>query len=145
VDSALNCIKGGGAALLQEKIVAFNAKKFVVIADDRKDQKVLGTAWTQGVPLEVLPLAYVPVMKAVEKLGGKPTLRMAKASKAGPVVTDNGGFIVDAEFGPIANPDKLNKDLSLIPGLIETGLFVHMAHKAYFGRQDGSVYSRVPM
>jgi ribose 5-phosphate isomerase A len=143
VDKDLNCIKGGGAALMQEKIVAHCAKKFVVIADDRKNQAVLGTSWTQGVPLEVLPLAYVPVMRAVEKLGGKPTLRMTNASsKAGPVVTDNGNFVVDAVFGQIKDVDKLNKDLLGIPGLLETGLFVRMASKAFYGKQDGSVIEK---
>ena len=145
VDDGLNCIKGGGAAMLQEKIVAFNAARFLVIADDRKNQKALGSAWKEGVPLEVLPLAYVPVMRAVERLGGKPVLRMTKSStKAGPVVTDNGNFVVDADFGVIADAAKLNGDLSMIPGLIETGLFVRMATKAYFGKADGTVAVREP-
>ena len=62
VDSSLNCIKGGGACQLQEKLVAAAAKKFVVVADYRKDAEVLGTQWKAGVPLEVIPMAYVPIM-----------------------------------------------------------------------------------
>lgn len=69
---------------------------------------------------------------------GKPTLRMAER-KAGPVVTDNGNFLVDVDFGMVQDPHTLNQQLLNIPGVLETGLFIHMAHKAYFGQQDGSV------
>ncbi|CAE7745779.1 Rpia, partial [Symbiodinium sp. KB8] len=89
VDAALNAIKGGGACQTQEKLVAAAASKFVLVADHRKDSQVLGQSWTKGVPLEVLPGAYVTVMKRIEALGGKPHLRMA-VNKAGPVITDNG-------------------------------------------------------
>jgi len=138
VDERLECIKGGGGAQTQEKVVAAAGKVFCVVADDRKSQKVLGATWKAGVPVEVLSMAYVPVMRRIERLGGKPTLRMAKA-KAGPVVTDNGNFLIDADFGEIRDPAKLNLELSLIPGVVETGLFVGMCSVAYFGRADGSV------
>lgn len=85
-----------------------------------------------------MPFAYVPVMKKIEALGGQPTLRMAKA-KAGPCVTDNGNFIIDAEFGIVHKPQELNTALLALPGVVETGLFVAMAEKAYFGQKDGSV------
>eukprot|EP01111_Echinosteliopsis_oligospora_P011962 TRINITY_DN4056_c0_g1_i1.p1 TRINITY_DN4056_c0_g1~~TRINITY_DN4056_c0_g1_i1.p1 ORF type:complete len:247 (+),score=56.57 TRINITY_DN4056_c0_g1_i1:105-743(+) len=110
VDEHLNCIKGGGGCQLQEKIVAFYAKKFVVIADYRKDSKQLGDQWKKGVPIEVLPIARVPVMKKIEEMGGKPTLRMA-VMKAGPVITDNGNLIVDADFGIIKDPKSINDKL----------------------------------
>ena len=84
VDPHLNCIKGGGGCLVQEKIVAACSKTLVLVADYRKDSSVLGSKWTQGVPIEVVPLAYVPVGNRIRKqLGGKCTLRMAGASKAG--------------------------------------------------------------
>ena len=90
MDDALQLIKGGGGALLQEKILAFNSKFFAVVADYRKQSKFLGENWTKGLPVEVLPSAYVPVMKNIrERLHGTPVLRSAIA-KAGPVVTDNG-------------------------------------------------------
>ena len=93
-----------------------------------------------GVPVEVHPSAYVPIMKKIEStLQGKPVLRMAEPKKAGPVVTDNGNFVLDVDFGPISDPETLNTKLSLIPGVIETGLFCNMAEQAYFGQQDGKV------
>ncbi len=141
VDSNLNLIKGGGGCHLQEKIVADNSEVMVIVADFRKDSQVLGQKWEKGIPLEVIPGAYVPILKRVEKLGGKPQLRMAQA-KAGPVVTDNGNFIIDADFGEITQPEKLNQELTMIPGVVETGLFVNMATRAYFGQEDGSVTVR---
>lgn len=141
VDDKLACIKGGGACQTQEKLIAASAKKFVVIADFRKDSQVLGQQWKKGVPIEVLSLGYVSVMKQLEKLGGKPKLRMA-VNKAGPVVTDNGNFVIDADFGEIHDPKALHQNIKLITGVVETGLFVSMAEKAYFGQEDGSVVSR---
>jgi ribose 5-phosphate isomerase A len=139
VDRRLSCIKGGGGCHTQEKLVASAADVFVVIADYRKQSGVLGSVWRRGVPVEVLPLAYVGVMDAIRRLGGKPALRMAVA-KAGPVVTDNGGFILDADFGEIADPAGLHARLKLLPGVVETGLFpAPMAVRAYFGRADGGV------
>ncbi|ETN19536.1 ribose 5-phosphate isomerase A [Phytophthora nicotianae P10297] len=143
VDLQLNCIKGGGGCQLQEKIVAFAAKKFVVIADYRKESKQLGEQWTLGVPVEVIPMAYVPLMNKMEQdFGGKSVLRMAK-SKAGPVVTDNGNFVVDVNFGVISDPKTLCDRLKLLPGVVEVGLFCGMAEKAFFGQTDGSFTTRV--
>ncbi|CEG49184.1 ribose 5-phosphate isomerase a [Plasmopara halstedii] len=138
VDLQLNCIKGGGACQLQEKIVAFAAKKFVIVADYRKESRFLGEKWTQGVPIEVIPMAYVPLMNKIEQdFGGKPVLRMAKC-KAGPVITDNGNFVLDVDFGVISNPKTLCDYLKLLPGVVEVGLFCGMADKAFFGQIDGS-------
>eukprot|EP01104_Vermistella_antarctica_P002897 TRINITY_DN13097_c0_g1_i1.p1 TRINITY_DN13097_c0_g1~~TRINITY_DN13097_c0_g1_i1.p1 ORF type:complete len:233 (+),score=68.38 TRINITY_DN13097_c0_g1_i1:93-791(+) len=141
VDKDLNCIKGGGGCQTQEKLVASNAKVFVVVADYRKDSTVLGQKWKKGVPIEVIPMAYVPIQRKLEQLGGKPILRLALA-KAGPVVTDNGNFILDTDFGEIADPHSLDRALIAIPGVVMTGLFVAMAKKAFFGQADGSVTSR---
>jgi ribose 5-phosphate isomerase A len=141
VDPALNCIKGGGACHTQEKLVAVAAAHFVVIADSRKRSARLLTGWRKGIPLEVLPLAYVPVMKRIEALGGQPRLRMAVA-KAGPVVTDNGNFVIDADFGGgagIDDPKGLHIQLKLIAGVVETGIFAGIAEAAYFGNDDGGV------
>ncbi|KAL0587324.1 hypothetical protein ABG067_002940 [Albugo candida] len=142
VDSALNCIKGGGGCQLQEKIVAYNSKVFVIVADSRKKSTQLGEKWTQGVPIEVSPVAYVPIMKLIEqRLEGESVLRMAQ-SKVGPVVTDNGNFILDTDFGRIENPQELHDHLVKIPGVIGVGLFCGMAQKAFFGEQNGSVTVR---
>ena len=124
-----NLLKGGGACQTQEKVVAFNASRFAVVADYRKESKVLGEKWKKGIPIEVVPFSYVPLMKKWTAMGGKPTLRMGGSSKAGPCVTDNGNFVVDVDFGEIHNPKELNDALTSMPGVVETGLFVSMAFK----------------
>jgi len=141
VDMNLNCIKGGGACQLQEKIVAASAKVFVVIADYRKESKVLGEKWKKGVPVEVVPMAYQAIINKTKAMGGKPVLRMAK-NKAGPVVSDNGNFILDIDFGNIEDPVSLNTKIQMMPGVVEVGLFCGMAVKAFFGQADGSVTTR---
>lgn len=142
VDADLVCMKGGGGCLTQEKIVANCAKTLIIIADSRKNVETLGTTWKQGVPLEILDIAYRPVQLQISKLlGGKAVLRMGK-NKMGPVVTDNGNFILDWVFDKPGNWQEINTKLKMIPGVIETGLFVNMAKKAYFGQPDGSVMSR---
>lgn len=139
-DAGLNLIKGGGGCQTQEKIVASAAPKLIVVADYRKESPVLGRAWKKGVPIEVIPMSYRVVAKKLEGLGGKAVLRMAVA-KAGPVVTDSGNLILDADFGEIVNPQSLDTKIRAIPGVVETGLFVGplAAAEAYFGLEDGTV------
>ncbi|KAM6269803.1 ribose-5-phosphate isomerase isoform 2-T2 [Porphyrio hochstetteri] len=114
VDSHLNLIKGGGGCLTQEKIVAGYAKCFIVIADYRALTK---------------------------NFGGAVELRMA-VSKAGPVVTDNGNFILDWKFDRVHEWSEVNAAIKMIPGVVETGLFINMAEVVYFGMEDGSVSVR---
>uniref|UniRef100_T1IW49 Ribose-5-phosphate isomerase n=1 Tax=Strigamia maritima TaxID=126957 RepID=T1IW49_STRMM len=138
-DSDLTLIKGGGGCQTQEKIVAACAKQFIVIADYRKNSKKLGDNWLKGIPIEVIPMAYVPIMQRLKSLGGTAELRMAQM-KAGPVITDNGNFILDWKFDKVPNDwDKVNTIIKMFPGVVETGLFVRLATKAYFGEADGSV------
>ncbi|KAL5022516.1 hypothetical protein ScPMuIL_001671 [Solemya velum] len=142
VDAELNCIKGGGGCLTQEKIIASNAKDFFIIGDTRKKVESLGTHWKKGVPIEVIPMAYRPIQLQIEKkLGGSAELRMAHR-KAGPVVTDNGNLLLDWKFQNITDWDYVNGVIKMIPGVVETGLFIHMAKAAYFGTADGSVSIR---
>ncbi len=141
IDADLNLIKGGGGCLTQEKIIAANSKKMVVIADYRKDSVHLGEQWKKGVPIEVIPMAYVPIMRRIKELGGTPSLRMAQA-KAGPCVTDNANFIIDADFGVIENPAELDQKLRQIPGVVETGLFIGLGVKAFIGLEDGEIKTR---
>ncbi|CAD5123346.1 DgyrCDS11700 [Dimorphilus gyrociliatus] len=146
VDKDLVLIKGGGGCLVQEKIVASCAKDFIVIADERKDVKKLGDNWKKGIPVEVIPMAYLPVKGKLESLlGGEAILRLAK-SKAGPVVTDNGNFILDCHFSDCMKDDwyKVNLQILATPGVVDTGLFVKMANKVYFGTTDGKVTTRLP-
>ncbi|EMP26808.1 Ribose-5-phosphate isomerase [Chelonia mydas] len=142
VDSDLSLIKGGGGCLTQEKIVAGYAKCFVVVADYRKNSKNLGEQWKKGIPIEVIPMAYVPVIRALtRKFGGAAELRMA-VRKAGPVVTDNGNFILDWKFDKVHKWNEVNTAIKMIPGVVETGLFINMADVVYFGMEDGSVSAR---
>ncbi|KAM4808603.1 ribose-5-phosphate isomerase [Rhinophrynus dorsalis] len=139
VDSDLNLIKGGGGCLTQEKIVAGCAKTFIVIADYRKASKNFGEQWKKGIPIEVIPMAYVPVTKALQsRFGGIAELRMA-INKAGPVVTDNGNFLLDWKFDKVQDWKTLNTAITMIPGVVDTGLFIDMAERVYFGMEDGTV------
>ncbi len=136
VDRELNLIKGMGGALMREKVVASAAKQFVVVADETKLVEKLGT--NQPVPVEVLPFALSTVVARVEDLGGKAVLREGER-KVGPVVTDNGNFILDVEFGSVGALGELDVAVKLIPGVLETGLFLGMVDVVYLGKQDGVV------
>jgi len=130
IDNELNLIKGMGGALLREKIVATAAKQFIIIADESKMTDSLGK--NQLVPIEVLPFACATVMSKIREMKGKPFLREG-TNKVGPVITDNGNFLVDVDFGAIKNPKELEYKLKSIPGIIETGLFIEIADIVYIG------------
>jgi len=134
VDHKLDMIKGGGGALTREKIVASAAKQVVIVADETKLVEKLGT--TFRVPVEVLPFALATATAGINELDGKTLLREGKG-KVGAVVTDNGNYIVDVDFGEIADIKELNQRLKLIPGVIETGLFIGIADIVYLGKPDG--------
>lgn len=141
VDPNLNLIKGGGACLFQEKLVAEAAKIFIVIADYRKkSDSTLGVVWTRGIPIEVIPLAHSSVAKSLINLGAeRVSLRQGGEAKAGPVVTDNNNFILDAVFGPIFDPVALHRNVKRLVGVVETGLFTNMTTKCYFGDENGGI------
>lgn len=124
VDPQKNLIKGGGAAHTREKIVDSLADLFIVVVDKSKLVTQLGS--TFALPVEVLPMAAVPVMYKLEKLGGKPDLRMG-VKKDGPVVTDQGNLVIDVKFDSIDDPASLEKIINNIPGVLENGLFVGLA------------------
>ncbi|MCU0519009.1 MAG: ribose-5-phosphate isomerase RpiA [Oscillatoria sp. Prado101] len=135
VDPNKNLIKGGGAAHTREKIVDSLAEQFIVVVDSSKLVDKLGSTFL--LPVEVLPMAMTPVMRAIEKLGGKPQLRMG-VKKAGPVITDQGNFVIDVKFDSIDNPAELEKTLNNIPGVLENGLFVGVATVVLVGEiKDG--------
>ncbi|XP_041354121.1 ribose-5-phosphate isomerase-like [Gigantopelta aegis] len=139
VDEDISCIKGGGGCQTQEKIVASCAKEFYIVADSGKYSQALGTVWKKGIPIEVIPMGYKPVQLKIQKdLGGKAELRLAKM-KCGPLVTDNGNFVLDWQFTSPGNWKDINSKLVSIPGVVETGLFINMAKIAYFGNPDGKV------
>ncbi|HEY9649125.1 MAG TPA: ribose-5-phosphate isomerase RpiA [Coleofasciculaceae cyanobacterium] len=135
VDPQKNLIKGGGAAHTREKVVDALADRFVVVVDGNKLVDKLGSTFL--LPVEVIPMAVTPVMRAIEKLGGKPQLRMG-VKKAGPVITDQGNMVVDVKFDSIDNPAELEKTLNNIPGVLENGLFVGVADVVLVGEvKDG--------
>ena len=127
-------IKGGGAALAREKIVAAASKLNVIIADQPKKVKLLGEN-NQFVPIEVLPFAIALVKQKIVALGGKPVVREGKG-KLGPVITDNGNAVIDAYFGEIKNPTELAIKAKMIPGVVETGFFISLTDIVYIGSID---------
>ena len=139
IDDDLEAIKGGGGALLREKVVASASKRYVLIADGRKLTKRLGEGCP--LPVEVLPFSVMVALKGIEGLGAKAAVRQAKG-KLGPVVTDNGNFVVDADFGAMEDPRRLDAELKAIPGVLETGLFLSYAHLAYIGTEDSIIEMR---
>ncbi len=132
IDGNLDAIKGGGGALLREKVVASVSKKYVIIADGNKLVETLGEG--QPLPVEVLPYSIGAVIRKIEELKGISVLRMG-SGKLGPVVTDNGNFIIDIDFGAIREPSALDASLKGIPGILETGLFLGYAGVAYVGKR----------
>ncbi len=122
VDPQKNLIKGGGAAHTREKVVDYLADQFIVVVDAGKLVQKLGEHFK--VPVEVIPMAVTPVMRAIAKLGGEPELRMG-VKKAGPVVTDQGNLVVDVQFADIPDPVSLEQTLNNIPGVLENGIFVN--------------------
>jgi ribose 5-phosphate isomerase A len=134
IDGDLNLIKGMGGALVREKIVACSSKQNIIVADESKKVKILGEKG-QPVPIEVMPFALPFVQGKLKGLGGKPLLREGKG-KVGPVVTDNGNMILDTSFGLIHKPGKLERDLKVVPGIVETGIFIGTADVVYLGKSS---------
>jgi ribose 5-phosphate isomerase A len=135
IDKNLNLIKGGGAALTREKIIDSSAKKFIVIADDTKVVNKLGEKFP--LPIEVIPIAWRKIEKILKSMGANVKLRDGGDRKDGPIITDNGNFILDAKFNFIENPKDLEIKIKMIPGVVEVGLFIDMAHIAYIGNEKG--------
>ena len=135
VDPQKNLIKGGGAAHTREKVVDSLANIFIVVVDSGKLVDKLGSTFL--LPIEVIPMAMTPVMASLEKLGGKPELRMG-IKKAGPVVTDQGNLVIDVKFEAIEDPANLERTINNFPGVLENGLFVNVADVILVGEiQDG--------
>lgn len=130
VDPYLRGIKGGGGALLYEKIVAFNSEKNIWIVDDSKLVNKLGNF---PLPIEVIPFASRKLFMKFESMKLNPTLRK-KDNKN--FITDSGNFIIDCKIGEIENPKELEKELKMIPGVVEVGLFIDVADYVIIGYND---------
>ena len=134
IDPELNLIKGGGGALFREKIVASASKMEIIVADERKLVNKLGERF--HLPVEVVPFSYSVVFRRLDSMGLNPTLRKKNDEI---YITDNGNYIIDCHTGPIENPKELEKDLNLIPGVVENGLFIGLAHIAIVGTRKNKV------
>jgi ribose 5-phosphate isomerase A len=121
-DPQLNLIKGGGGALLHEKIVASASRLLVIIADSSKQVPVLGRF---PLPVEVIPFAQALILRKIEALGAK--VRLRQLPDGSPFVTDEHNHILDCHFGPITDPPGLARKLEAMPGVVEHGLFIGMA------------------
>ena len=132
-------IKGGGAALLREKIIAYNAKTFIIVADESKAVSSHGTKF--ALPVEIIAEARVPVAKALEKLGATCTLREG-VRKCGPVITDNGNMILDCLWEKPVSAAELEDMIDDITGVVECGFFTKNHPTAFIAHADGSVEER---
>jgi ribose 5-phosphate isomerase A len=127
---SLNLIKGRGGALLREKIVAAASRRFVIVVDEGKLVDRLGA---DPLPVEILPFGAELVLDRLIEMGAKPRFRMTGDR----FVTDNGNYVADCDFGPIADPRGLDQDLAAIPGVLGTGLFIAMASEIIVGGAAG--------
>jgi ribose 5-phosphate isomerase A len=129
VDPQLNLIKGGGGALLREKIIASASRRFVVVADSSKQVARLGKF---PLPVEVIPFAEKLIANQIAALGAQVSLR--QYAYGNPFVTDEGHHILDCTFGEIADPAALALKLQAMPGVVEHGLFIGVAEMALIGK-----------
>jgi ribose 5-phosphate isomerase A len=135
IGPGLALVKGGGAALLREKIVVEAAERFVVVAEERKRVARLGE--TFRLPVEVVRFGWQDTRGRV--LGVLPGAELRTDDSGAPVVTDEGHHLLDCEIGPGADPGELGPALKAITGVVEHGLFVGLADEALLGRDDGSL------
>ncbi|HEX6281370.1 MAG TPA: ribose-5-phosphate isomerase RpiA [Nitrososphaera sp.] len=132
IDEKFNMIKGGGGALLREKILISAAKKVVIVADASK----FVPTFSRSVPIEVHPMARSAVSKKLVEMRVQPVLRTL--DKGYPLVTENGNFILDTSFPSITDPKKMEVELKNIAGVLEVGLFTRRADIYYKAKNDGS-------
>ncbi|UQZ81369.1 Ribose-5-phosphate isomerase A [Paenibacillus konkukensis] len=134
VDACFNLIKGGGGALLREKILAANSRKLVIIVDETKQVGRLGKF---PLPVEIIPFAAQLTLRQLRKLGCDPEIRTAAGGQN--FITDNGNLIADCRFGAISDPKETSLALNRIPGVVENGLFCAMTDTLIVGHADGRV------
>ncbi|MCI1859329.1 MAG: ribose-5-phosphate isomerase RpiA [Sporolactobacillus sp.] len=136
-DAQLNGIKGGGGALLYEKMVALASNRRVWVVGSGKQVERLGAF---PLPIEVVPFGWKHVQRAMEQRQYAPELRLTAEGE--PFITDAGHYILDLHLGSIADPQKLAYELDQVTGIVEHGLFLNMTDRVLIGRSDGSVVTR---
>jgi ribose 5-phosphate isomerase A len=132
VDHNLNLTKGGGGALLREKILAMNSKRFYVIIDESKQVEHLGRF---PLPVEIVPFAANFTINKLKEQKCNPCIRMMNDK---PYITDNGNFIADCKMDKILDPEDLHQRINLIPGVVDNGLFINLASSLVVGYNDGT-------
>ena len=140
VDAHLNLIKGGGAALVREKIIANASKKILIVVDESKVSRVLGT--TFPLPVEIVRFGWEATQAEINRICGNSTLRLAPTQDGNqqPLITDNGNYILDCHFDGIPAPEQVELQLNNIPGVVENGIFVNRADKIIIGTPSGIRY-----
>ncbi|MGK5093243.1 ribose-5-phosphate isomerase RpiA [Deltaproteobacteria bacterium TL4] len=128
IDEQFNMIKGGGGALLREKVVAFASRQVITIIDSTKLVKCLGRF---ALPVEAIPFGWQVVKAKIESLGAQVTLRKQGTI---PFITDNGNYILDARFNPLEDAKALESQLNQIPGVMVNGLFIGLATRLVMGK-----------
>lgn len=136
IDSGRRLTKGGGAALLLEKVIAYNAETVVIVVDERKLVERLGLSFP--VPVEIVSEARRSVLRGIENLGGRGDLRMAER-KMGPVITDNGNMLLDVTFEREFDPVEMERELDAIPGILGNGIFARVSPLIYVGTNAGEI------
>ena len=137
VDPQLNLIKGGGGALLREKVLAQSSKRNIMIVDESKLSPKLGTHF--AVPIEVIPFSWKPVSVFLKSLGADPVLRLKDGN---PYTTDQDNYILDSNFGPISNLEELAQKLGQKAGIAEFGLFLGTATEVIVATSNGIRYQK---
>jgi len=136
IDPDWHLIKGGGGALVVEKIIASCSAEYAIIADNSKLVKYLGE--TFPIPVEVFPCALLPVQRALKAIGASPTIRMAEKI-AGPVITKQGNLLLDISFKESFHPIQMEEKIKNIPGVVDSGIFTLKVTDLFIGYPDGRV------
>lgn len=135
VDKKLRLIKGGGGALLREKIIATTSQRFIVIVDESKCVETLGLF---GLPIEIVPFCYQATISKINKIGYHGKMRTNKDSSL--YVTDNGNYIYDINIPKkFPSPEEDHKNIVCLPGVVETGLFFNLHIQLLVGKKDGTI------
>ena len=139
VDPKNRLIKGGGGAMLIEKLAAYSSALFAIIVDESKIVQSIGTVFP--VPVEVVPSARVQASRVLEKLGASVILREA-LRKAGPVITEHGNLILDIRFSSAIDPVFMETEINKTPGVVENGFFTGNIPVVYIARSNGTIETR---
>ena len=137
INPQMALIKGGGGALLREKMVALHSKKLIIVADSSKDVQILGAF---KLPIEVVPFASEWTLHKLQSKYNVPMEFRQKDSRI--YMTDNGNYIIDAAFGKIDEPKQLATELKEMTGVVDHGLFVDIAQSVVLGHPDGTITIR---